>query len=156
MKTRGNAGFVFMLLGVSSALAAVAMASGSDPNRLDELMLTLQRGNAYQRARPGIVALLDRARQDEPWRYDGASDIPSKALRAIERIFGPELIPVLERIVAENTSVVTFPGAHAPVKFYSLRSLAARVLSEQTGRTCTLVDVDDRTHPGDWNPSMEP
>ncbi len=51
MKTRGNACLVFVLLAVSSALAAVATASARDPNWFDELMQSFQRGNAYQRAR---------------------------------------------------------------------------------------------------------
>ena len=95
---------------------------------------------------------LARAGRGEAWRCD----IPEKALTAVEPIFDAELIPVLERIVAESRNVVSFHGRYALVRFHSLRSLAAGILSERTGRPYTFVDVDGRIHPGGWNPSMEP
>jgi HEAT repeat protein len=81
--------------------------------------------------------------------------IPGQAIRAIANIFGPELVPVLERIAKQSTDKVTFLGMYRKVEFYNVRSLAAEILTEKTGRQYTFVDVDGRTHPGGWKPSQE-
>jgi hypothetical protein len=92
------------------------------------------------------------AKQQEPnWE----SEIDDSALRSIEDIFAPELTPVLERIAKESRAVVTSHGKYQFVKFYNVRSLAAKILSEKTGQPYTFVDVDGGTHPGGWEPSQE-
>lgn len=50
----------------------------------------------------------------------------------------------------------TVPGTLSDVRYYHVRSLAAGLLTEKTGRLCTFVDVDGRTHPGGWSPSGQP
>jgi HEAT repeat protein len=92
------------------------------------------------------------AKQQEPnWE----SEIDDSALRSIEDIFAPELTPVLERIAKESRAVVTSHGKYQFVKFYNVRGLAAKILSEKTGQPYTFVDVDGGTHPGGWEPSQE-
>ena len=83
------------------------------------------------------------------------SNITEQALWAVEKIFAPELVPVLERIVRESRARVQFHGKYSMVYFYRVRSIAAKILTERTGRQYTFVDVDGRTHPGGWNPSKE-
>jgi HEAT repeat protein len=82
-------------------------------------------------------------------------DIPAEAIRAVEDIFAPELVPVLQRIVRENQAKVSFHGKDRMVEFYHVRSLAAGILSRKTGRPYSFIDADGRTHPGGWNPSHE-
>jgi HEAT repeat protein len=90
-------------------------------------------------------------REREIWQYD----IPEQAIRAVRDIFAPELVAVLRRIVRESQAKVSFHGGDKTVEFYHLRSLAAEVLTEKTGRPYSFIDVDGRTHPGGWNPSRE-
>ncbi|HUT28332.1 MAG TPA: HEAT repeat domain-containing protein [Sedimentisphaerales bacterium] len=92
------------------------------------------------------------AKQQEPnWEFE----LNGSEIRAIKGIFAPELVPVLERIVKENQSTVSFHGKYQIAKFYNVRSRAARILTEETGQPHTFVDVDGRTHPGGWDPSQE-
>ena len=90
-------------------------------------------------------------RDKEDWQ----SIIHDSALRPIQDIYDPELVPVLERIAAESRAQVEFHGKYQLVEFYSVRSIAARILTEKTGRPHTFADVDGRRHPGGWNPSQE-
>jgi len=77
------------------------------------------------------------------------------ALYSAERMFASELIPSLERLTREDESVRTFRGKEAPIEHYYIRSLAARILTEKTGKVYSFEDVDGRTHPGGWDPSQE-
>jgi len=77
--------------------------------------------------------------------FDGASTLT----------FAPELVPVLHRIVRENQAKVSFHGKDRMVEFYHVRSLAAEILSKNTGRPYSFIDADGRSHPGGWNPSHE-
>jgi len=86
---------------------------------------------------------------------DPASQVPEEAVAAAEHIFGPEVVPLLERIAAESRSKVSFHGKNAMVEFYHVRSMAAGILTERTGRKHTFVGTDGKTHPGGWNPSDE-
>lgn len=87
----------------------------------------------------------------EEWK----SDIPEQAVRVIGGIFAPELAQVLERIIRESRDKVSFHGKYKMVDFYNVRSIAAKILTEKTGKQYTFIDVDGRTHPGGWNPSQE-
>ena len=82
-------------------------------------------------------------------------DIPEQAIRALEDIFAPDLVPVLQRIVRESGAKVSFHGKYKMVDFYHIRSLAAEILSKKTGRPYSFIDADGRSHPGGWNPSHE-
>ena len=84
---------------------------------------------------------------------NGISEVP---LVAIEPIYTPEVAPVLERIIAESTWTTPFEATSGVVDFYSVRSRAAGILAAKTGREYTFVDVDGRTHPGGWNPDVDP
>lgn len=88
---------------------------------------------------------------EEKWKFD----IPEQAVRVIGGIFAPELAPVLERIVRESRNKVNFHGKYKMVDFYNIRSIAAKILTEKTGKQYTFIDADGRTHPGGWNPSQE-
>jgi HEAT repeat protein len=97
-------------------------------------------------------------------RLDSAKDkkastietyIPYGLMITIPVIYDSELVPVLERIVAENTEKNSFHGKTGVVDFYYTRSQVAKLLTEKTGRAYTFVDVDGRIHPGGWNPSQE-
>ncbi|MEN6337273.1 MAG: HEAT repeat domain-containing protein [Phycisphaerales bacterium] len=90
--------------------------------------------------------------QPDPDRW---SDFSVAILYGAERIFGPELIPPLERLIKESEAVRPFRGKEAVIKHYYIRSLAAKILTEKTGRAYTFVDADGRTHPGGWDPSLE-
>ncbi len=96
---------------------------------------------------------LDLAAKEEREAFQ--YDIPGEAIRAVEDIFAPELVPVLQRIVRENQAKVSFHGKDKMVQFYHVRSLAAETLSKKTGRPYSFVDADGRSHPGGWNPSHE-
>lgn len=87
----------------------------------------------------------------EEWKFH----IPGQAVRAIGDIFVPELVPVIERIIRESRNKVSFHGKYKMVDFYNIRSIAAKILTEKTGKPHTFIDVDGRTHPGGWNPSQE-
>jgi|GEM_PF-2434996 len=89
--------------------------------------------------------------EKEVWQHD----IPAQAIRAVTDIFAPELVPVLHRIVRENQAKVSFHGKDRMVEFYHVRSLAAEILSKNTGRPYSFIDADGRSHPGGWNPSHE-
>jgi HEAT repeat protein len=97
---------------------------------------------------------LDLAAQKEG-REKLQYNIPGCAVRAVDDIFDPELVPVLKRIAEESQSKVDFHGRYQRVDFYNVRSLAARILAEKTGQMHTFVDVDGRVHPGGWDPSRE-
>jgi hypothetical protein len=96
---------------------------------------------------------LDLAAKDK--KEDYQSNIPEEALFVVEDIFGPELVPILQRITAESRSKVDFHGKYMMVSFYNVRSGAAKILTEKTGEPHTFIDVDGRIHPGGWNPSLE-
>ncbi len=87
----------------------------------------------------------------ENWKFN----IPEQAIRAVEEIFAPELVPVLERIARESRDKVSFHGKYKMVEFYNVRSLAAKILTEKTGQVHTFLDADGRSHLGGWNPSQE-
>ena len=82
-------------------------------------------------------------------------DVPGRAVRLAELIFSPELIPALERLAKESKTTEEIHAKRSIVEYYNVRSLAAKVLAEKTGQAYTFVDVDGRTHPGGWNPSLE-
>ena len=96
---------------------------------------------------------LDLAAKQE--RETFQQDIPTEAIRAVEDIFAPELVPVLQRIVRESRAKVSFHGKDKMVEFYHIRSLAAEVLGRKTGTPYSFIDADGRSHPGGWNPSDE-
>jgi HEAT repeat protein len=96
-----------------------------------------------------VIRRLDLAAKQE--KEDIEFEIPDKAVRPIGEYFNSELVPVLERIAQENRYKVSFAGKD----FYNVRSDAAKILTEKTGREHTFVDVDGRTHPGGWNPTMK-
>ena len=96
---------------------------------------------------------LDLAAKEEGDNFQ--YDIPIEAIRVVEDIFAPELVPVLQRIVRESQAKVSFHGKNKMVEFYYVRSLAAEILSKKTGRPYSFIDADGRTHPGGWNPSHE-
>jgi hypothetical protein len=83
------------------------------------------------------------------------SYIPEQAVAAIAPLYSSELIPVLERIVKESKSTVAFHCKDKIVKFYNVRSKAAEILAEKTGRQYSFIDFDGRRRPGGWNPSQE-
>lgn len=82
-------------------------------------------------------------------------DIPRQGVRAVEDIFAPELVPVLQRIARESRAKVSFHGKYKMVDFYLIRSVAAEILSKKTGTPYSFIDADGRMHPGGWNPSQE-
>ena len=79
------------------------------------------------------------------------STIPACAVEAVADIVDSELVPVLKRITAESTVAVSTHGTKAMVKFYRVRSIAAKILTEKTGQVHEFIDVDGRRHPGCWN-----
>ena len=83
------------------------------------------------------------------------SNIPLQAVTAIVPLYSSELIPILERIAKESKSTVAFHGKDKIVNFYIVRSKAAEILTEKTGRRYNFIDVDGRRHHGGWNPSQE-
>jgi hypothetical protein len=85
----------------------------------------------------------------------GPSDIRGRAVHLAELIFAPELIPSLERLAKECETSEDFRGKRGIVRYYKVRSMAAKTLTEKTGRPYTFVDADGRTHPGGWDPSQE-
>jgi len=101
----------------------------------------------------GINWCLNRA----PAEVSGSSlfGIQARAVRLAELIFAPELVPGLERLARECTTTKDFRGRKAIVKYYNVRSMAAKVLTKKTGQVYTFVDVDGRTHPGGWDPSQD-
>ena len=76
------------------------------------------------------------------------------ALSGAEAIYGPELVPTLERIARESNAVADFGGRDRLVRYYYVRAQAARILTDKTGQVYTFVDADGQTHPGRWNPSQ--
>lgn len=91
----------------------------------------------------------------EEWEFYIPKQAVRVAVRVIGDIFAPELVPVLERIVRESRNKVSFHGKYKMVDFYNVRSIAAKILTEKTGKQYTFIDADGRTHPGGWNPSQE-
>ncbi len=100
-----------------------------------------------------VTRRLDLAAEHEEPGVD--YEIPADSLRFVEEIFDPELIPVFDRLTRQSWSTVSFHGKRGRVQFYDVRSLAARILAEKTGRPYSFVDVDGRVHPGGWNPLQE-
>jgi hypothetical protein len=96
---------------------------------------------------------LDLSAKEEKESFE--SNIPEQAVTAIVPLYSSELIPVLERISKESKSTVAFHGKDKIVKFYYVRSKAAEILTEKTGRQYSFIDVDGQRHPGGWNPSQE-
>jgi HEAT repeat protein len=78
--------------------------------------------------------------------------ISTDALSGAEAMYGPELVPTLERIIRESDAAVDFGGKDRVVRHYYVRSQAARILTDKTGQVYTFVDADGRTRPGGWNP----
>jgi hypothetical protein len=87
----------------------------------------------------------------QPYEYD----VPGSAVSSAGTIFAPELVATMERITRESNAAQSFHGRRSMVEHYGVRSLAAKILTEKTGQPYTFVDVDGRTHPGGWNPSLE-
>jgi HEAT repeat protein len=100
-----------------------------------------------------ISRRLHNAATNAPWAHP--SDVHGHAVRLAELIFAPELIPSLERLARECKTSEDFRGKRGVVRYYNVRSMAAKVLTEKTGRPYTFVDADGRTHPGGWNPSQD-
>lgn len=96
---------------------------------------------------------LDSSAKEDKENY--LTNITEQALSAIEPIYDSELIPVLERIVKESKSTVDFHGTYKIVRFYNIRSKAAKILTEKTGRQYTFIDFDGQSRPGGWLPSQE-
>jgi hypothetical protein len=96
--------------------------------------------------------ILDVAAREEGTAYR----ITDSAVLAIEPLFASELVPTFERISKEDREAASIQTVHGFARHYHVRSLAARILTERTGRPYTFVDVDGRTHPGGWDPSQEP
>ncbi len=101
-----------------------------------------------------VTRQLDEAQRMQALPWLGI--FKKETLHGIEPIFDPELVPVLERILRENTQTERCRGPVGFVEHYYIRSLAAAILTAKTGREYTFVDVDGQTHPGGWRPSMEP
>ncbi len=80
--------------------------------------------------------------------------ISTDALSGAEAVYGPELVPTLERIIRESNAAVDFGGKDRVVRHYHVRAQAARILTEKTGQIYTFVDADGRMHPGGWDPSQ--
>jgi HEAT repeat protein len=81
--------------------------------------------------------------------------IPGEAFESISYYFDDDLVPILERVIKEDSQKESYLGKSRMVQHYSNRSRAAKILTDKTGREYTFIDVDGRTHPGGWNPSME-
>jgi hypothetical protein len=96
---------------------------------------------------------LDLAAKQE--KEDSESYIHDGAVRAVEDIFSPELVPALERVARESRARVESHGRYKVAKFFNVRSLAAAILTEKTGQQHTFIDIDGQTHPGGWDPSQE-
>jgi len=96
---------------------------------------------------------LDLAASGKAQSYE--YDVPGSAVSSAGTIFAPELVATMERIARESNSSQSFHGSRSMVEHYTVRSLAARILTEKTGQPYSFVDVDGRTHPGGWNPSVE-
>jgi HEAT repeat protein len=87
----------------------------------------------------------------QPYQYS----IPRAALLGAEAIYDPQFVPTLERMTREGDFAGDFRGKDRVVKHYATRSLAAKILTDKTGRVHTFVDANGRTHPGGWDPSQD-
>lgn len=85
-----------------------------------------------------------------------SDQIPDSAVNIIELFFDKELIPSLERIVKESKFMGSFQTKDFKfITSYYVRSLAAKILTEKTGKKYTFIDADGKEHAGGWYPGME-
>ncbi|MBN1344847.1 MAG: HEAT repeat domain-containing protein, partial [Phycisphaerae bacterium] len=96
---------------------------------------------------------LDRAANPDTAQYE--TDVPPQAIGAIMPMYSPELIPALERIVAEHPPMVVGDGK-TERKSHPLRSFAAKLLTDKTGKPHTFIDVDGQPRPGGWGLENNP
>ena len=70
----------------------------------------------------------------------------------IERVWNPELVPVVEELIRTDEYKVTHHTDHGVFPHYAGRSAFARLLTEKTGREYTFVDVDGTVRKGGEGP----